>query len=338
MTVVTAPVVDRVRRLANAKFHAFVARRLDDLGFLGDNHVTTLRRSLSPFLGDSGKRLRPQFVYWGHRASGGNTDDLEAVLSAGCAVELVHTAALILDDVMDEAELRRGRPSAHVTLAAEGGSARFGESAATLLGTLALTWADAALLEVGPRLGAALEVLTLLRVEAVGGQFLDLSGTASPRTVARYKSAKYTVERPLHLGHALAGGDDRTRRVLSDYALPVGEAFQLRDDVLDVFGDPEVTGKPAGGDLRLHKNTMLLEVARARADADGELLLETAGPPDLREARELIRSCGALDEVEARIDALVEQGVNALEEHPGLRADSVGALADLAVQATRRDR
>ncbi|GAA4083271.1 polyprenyl synthetase family protein [Nonomuraea soli] len=336
MTIATAP-VDHVRSLADATFRTFIARRLDELGFLGESHVTMLREALAPFLGGTGKRLRPLFVYWGHRAAGGQDDDLEAVLSAGCAVELVHTAALVLDDVMDQSELRRGQPSAHLTLAAHGGSARFGESAATLVGMLALTWADAALLDLGPRLAPALEVLNQLRVEAVGGQLLDLSGTAPPLTVARYKSAKYTVERPLHLGHVLAGGDHRTRRLLSDYALPVGEAFQLRDDVLDVFGDPAVTGKPSGGDLRLRKNSLLLELARTRAGADGELLLETAGA-DIGRARELIRSCGALDEVEARIGTLVEQGVRALENARGPAPDAVAALADLAVKATRRER
>ncbi|MFI6817768.1 polyprenyl synthetase family protein [Nonomuraea sp. NPDC050328] len=335
MTVATAP-ADHVRTLVDAKLDTFAAQRLDELGFVGDEHVAVLREALAPFLGDSGKRLRPMFVYWGHRAAGGRDEDLETVVAAGCAVELVHTAALLLDDVMDQAELRRGRPAAHLTLARHG-DARFGESAATLLGMLALTWADAALLEVGPRLGPALEVLTLLRVEAVGGQYLDLTGTAAPRTVARYKSAKYTVERPLHLGHALAAGDERTRRLLSEYALPVGEAFQLRDDILDVFGDPAVTGKPAGGDLRLHRNSMLLELARERADADGELLLETAGN-DLGRARAFIRSCGALEEVEARIDTLVEHGLRALERPPGLPPDAVEALADLAVRAARRER
>jgi geranylgeranyl diphosphate synthase type I len=186
-------------------------------------------------------------------------------------------------------------------------------------------------------------VFTQLRVEIIGGQYLDLSyaargvdGVEAATRVSTYKSGKYTVERPLHLGHALAGGDPGVRDVLSAYALPLGEAFQLRDDVLGVFGDPARTGKPAGADLRQGKRTYLTAKTRERADRRGRALLDgVRDEADLAAARELIVTTGALDAVEHRVSTLVAAAVTALEDDrvpPGARA----ALAELAGAATRR--
>ncbi|MFD0476338.1 polyprenyl synthetase family protein [Nonomuraea thailandensis] len=283
MTTVTAR-TGQVRELVDRRLNELLDRRVAELGPAyagqpGGQGAEQVRRHLVNFVTGGGKRLRPAFVYWGHRAAGGTDDGLDAVLHAACAVELVHAAALMLDDVMDEAPERRGRPAAHVALAEEhrraslrGDAARYGESQATLLALLALTWADAALLDAGPHLRDTLDILVRLRVEAISGQRLDLAaaagGAADPRAIAVYKSAKYTVERPLHLGHAVAGGDGPTRRVLSGYALPVGEAFQLRDDVLGVFGDRERLGKPIA-DLRQGKVSYLLARARERSGPEG---------------------------------------------------------------------
>ncbi|MEW9531265.1 polyprenyl synthetase family protein [Microbispora sp. NPDC049125] len=354
-----------VRELVDRHLDDFLDREMERLDFLGEADLGVLRRYLVDFVTGSGKRLRPSFVYWGHRAAGGSEDDLDAVLSAGCAVELLHACALILDDVMDEAGTRRGRITAHAGLAGlhrelgwSGPSWRFGESAATLLGMMAFTWADAALLRCPLRLGAALEVLTQLRVELIGGQYLDLVSTARGSAsreqvtlISTYKSGKYTVERPLHLGHAIAGGDPALRRVLSAYALPLGEAFQLRDDVLGVFGDPAVTGKPAGADLLQGKQTYLTAVARERAGAygmappgSGTLDAETpgegplgmgGGEAGLAAARELIVSTGALDAVERRIADLVAVATGALDG-AGIPADAAAALVELAGLATGR--
>ncbi|MER7619319.1 polyprenyl synthetase family protein, partial [Nonomuraea wenchangensis] len=244
-----------------------------------------------------------------------------------------------------------GRPAAHVALAAEhrraglrGDPARYGESQTTLLALLALAWADAALLGSGPHLADALGVLTRLRVEVTAGQQLDLAGTAAgadtgrTRTIALYKSAKYTIERPLHLGHAVAGGEPAARRALSAYALPLGEAFQLRDDVLGVFGDPGRTGKPAG-DLRQGKPNHLVADARERVGPRGATLLDTVTTErDAAVARELIVSCGALDAAERRISALAARAVGALDTLPGLPGDARAALTELTVLATDRSR
>ncbi|MDQ1650641.1 MAG: geranylgeranyl diphosphate synthase, type, partial [Frankiaceae bacterium] len=220
--------------------------------------------ALREFLLDGGKRLRPTFAYWGYRGAGGQDGD--SILRAAASLELLHACALIHDDVMDGSDTRRGHPAVHRRFAVlhdkqawEGSSDTFGESAAILLGDLCLVWAEQMLTTSGlpeTALVRARGVYDEMRVELMSGQYLDLleqarggHDMARALRVARYKSAKYTIERPLHVGAALAGDDPEVRTVYSDYGLPLGEAFQLRDDVLGVFGDPEVTGKPAGDDL-----------------------------------------------------------------------------------------
>jgi geranylgeranyl diphosphate synthase type I len=234
-----------------------------------------------------GKRLRPTFAYWGWRGLAGPDAPVTPLLPALAALEVLHAFALIHDDVMDESETRRGRPTAHRTLAARhaaaghrGDSARFGRSAAVLAGDLCLIWADrllaAATLPPAVLL-AARRRYDEMRVEAVAGQYLDVLGEADPggwsvtraMRVARYKTASYTVLRPLQFGAALAGAaPDRQAAadaVYERYGVAVGEAFQLRDDLLGVYGDPALTGKPVADDLRSGKPTTLLMIARQRA-------------------------------------------------------------------------
>lgn len=339
---------DRLRELMDHRLDRLLEGETDKLAFLGAD-LDVLREVLLGFVREGGKRLRPAFVYWGHRAAGGSPDD-EAVYAAGCAVELMHAGALMLDDVMDEAGTRRGRRTAHLTMAAyhdargwRGSATRFGESTAVLFGMLAYTWADAALLHCGPRLPAALEVFNQLRTEVIGGQYLDLAhaarrggDAAEAGRISTYKSGKYTVERPLHLGHAVADGPARLRAVLSAYALPLGEAFQLRDDVLGVYGDPAATGKPVGADLRQGKQTWLTAVARERAGAYGAALMDNVrDEDDVEAARALITATGAREAAEERIGDLVARAVAALEG-AGIPGDAAEGLAELADLATRR--
>ncbi|MET8867082.1 polyprenyl synthetase family protein [Nonomuraea sp. NPDC004580] len=383
MDTVTAR-TGHVKELVDRHLERLLERQLGRLAFLGEEEAGLIREHLVAFVLGGGKRLRPEFVYWGYLAGGGERP--EDVLPAACAVELVHAAALLLDDMMDEAGTRRGRPAAHVALAGlhrergrRGDPDRFGESAATLLALLALTWADAALLESGPHLPAALDHLTRLRVEAIGGQYLDLTrtsgarladtpasgpradreargadtpasgaraGRAAPgesgpdggeepqaRLISLYKSGKYTVERPLLLGHAVAGGCAPTRRLLSAYALPLGEAFQLRDDVNGVFGDPAETGKPAGADLLQGKATYLLAEARRRTGG-ADALADIKDADGVAAARRLIVECGALDAAERRIAGLAAEAVAALAHPPGLPPEVRKALTELAATTT----
>ena len=234
---------------------------------------------------------------------------------------------------------RPGPPARGRRLAGRGPA--FGEGAAILAGDLALVYADVLLGRV-PR--AAAEVFDQLRVEVNMGQYLDLLGTArgdaSParaRRICQYKSAKYTVERPLHLGAALADPErlEQVSGPLSDYGLPLGEAFQLTDDLLGVFGDTAVTGKPVGEDLREGKPTLLYALARDAATGSGARLLdECFGAGDLTTGevaamQALFERTGARAEVEAEIERLVDQALTAAAGLP---------LAEEARQALSRAR
>jgi geranylgeranyl diphosphate synthase, type I len=351
---------EHLRDRVDAALAELIDAELAALGFLGRD-LPPVIATLRTFVLDGGKRIRPAFVYWGWRGAGGDGRALsDAVVRASCAVELLQVCALIHDDIMDASDTRRGRPSVHVQFAGlhrdakwRGESASFGEGAAILMGDLALTWADAGLAGSGlppDRIVDALRVFNVLRSEMMGGQYLDLVEThrgaadeAAVQQILRYKSGKYTVERPLHLGAAIAGGPrvDATSAVYSAYGIPLGEAFQLRDDILGVFGSPDVTGKPAGDDLREGKETFLVVRARSLAGPAGRrLLAERLGDPLLDDAgidalREVIVSSGALAEAESRIARLTVEALGALETDlvdPEARA----ALADLAGYLTER--
>jgi geranylgeranyl diphosphate synthase, type I len=330
------------------------ASRLDELG----PHLTSLVAAANDAV-RGGKRLRAAFCYWGWRAGGGDADD-DRIVTAAAAVEMLHASALVHDDVMDDSDTRRGRPSAHRQFERmhrtgrwQGEAAPFGRSAAMLLGDLLLGWADEMLRTCGladDNVLAALRFFDAMRTEVVAGQYLDLVAQSQGQTsvpqamrVVRFKAAKYTVERPLHLGAALAGADDAAITALTSYGLPLGEAFQLRDDVLGVFGDPGVTGKPAGDDLREGKRTVLMALAYERADAEqrrqlqrllGRKRLDDHGVQQLQET---ISACGALAAVEELISELTSAATTALEHAP-IGDDAVNtALRDLAAVATRRD-
>lgn len=299
-----------------------------------------------------GKRLRPAFCYWAFVGAGGSPDD-PVVADAGAALELLHTFALVHDDVMDGSDLRRGRPAIHAGAIAShrargwrGEPRRFGEGAAILVGDLAFVYAD---MLFGDAPARARRVFDELRIELSVGQYLDLVGTASgsrdpaqAARIERYKSGKYTVERPLHLGAALAGRLDELAEPLSAVGLPLGEAFQLRDDLLGVFGDVAVTGKPVGDDLREGKLTPLIAIAAARVDGASEALLRRLGHDDLSEGeiaaiQEVLVESGACDEVERMIERRVDAAFAALARSP-LTEEARTALEELGTYVAWRDR
>ena len=296
-----------------------------------------------------GKRLRPQFCYAGWLVAGGDPDE-PGIMTAAAAFEWLQGSALAHDDLMDESDTRRGKPSIHrdfearhQAIAGAGDAGQLGRSAAVLLGDLMLSWSDELFRNCG--LGTVDEgalYLDLCKTEVVAGQYLDVVGqtrrefsVADAMRVVRFKAAKYTIERPLHVGAALAGADDRLLAKLSAFGLPLGEAFQLRDDVLGVFGDPEVTGKPAGDDLREGKRTVLIaRTAELTDDAGRELLNRGLGDADyIDRLRELIVSTGAAEAVEADIGSLERQAEEALA---ALGDGAQIHLRDLLLKATRR--
>jgi geranylgeranyl diphosphate synthase type I len=316
--------------------------------------------ALRDFMVDGGKRLRPGFCYWGWRGAGG-VDVGEvgvAAIRAATSLELLQASALIHDDLMDSSDTRRGKPAVHKRFEAlheasdwRGSRASFGSAAAILLGALCLSWSDEMFSGSGVEpaaLAAAKPLFDVMRTEVMAGQYLDVleqamggGSVARSRRVIRFKSAKYTIERPLHVGAALAGAGPELLAAYSAYGLPLGEAFQLRDDVLGVFGDPAETGKPAGDDLREGKRTVLLALAAERSDPSQAGIVDALlGDPELddtgvKELRGVIESTGALAEVETMITGLTGQALAALDAAP-ITADARAVLRALAEAATVR--
>jgi geranylgeranyl diphosphate synthase type I len=351
-----------------------------------DTALGSFARTTRDLVLAGGKRLRPTFAYWGWRGIVGPHAPVTPVLPALASLELMHTFALVHDDVMDLSATRRGRPTAHRIFAAQhatagrlGDADHFGSSSAVLLGDLCLVWADQLLARTPlptSTLFAVRACYDRMRVEAVAGQYLDILGEAEPGAwsverallVARHKTASYTVQRPLQFGAALAGpqrgaGDPHAgaNDAYSRYGAAVGEAFQLTDDLLGVYGDPAVTGKPAGDDLRSGKPTVLLMLARqlatpllraeldrgpaGAADLAGGSCADFPAPDlpdtdrlgqlDVGRLADVIVETGAVARVEELIEQRVAEGVAALTDAP-IHDDSRRALTDLAAAATRR--
>jgi geranylgeranyl diphosphate synthase type I len=348
-----------IRDQVHSELTSYLVQQREYLSKIGSELIPVCD-ALDSFLLDGGKRLRPLFAYAGFCTTGliPSPEDIRAIAS----LELLQACALIHDDLMDGSDTRRGKPAIHRHFenlhqagAMAGLSEKFGEAAAVLLGDLALVWSDHMLHTSGVTRNALLSALSIhdeMRIELMAGQYLDIreSGEKSPSVdrslrIARYKSGKYTIERPLHLGLALAQEDSRERKnlmdILSAYGLPLGEAFQLRDDALGIFGDPAVTGKPAGDDLREGKRTVLMAMALERANAAGRSLIESAlGDPALTNERvEAVRAAivetGAVKVVEDLIDGLFSsalEAANSDEIAPSARE----LLIELATSAIRR--
>ncbi|MFN8072884.1 MAG: polyprenyl synthetase family protein [Mycobacterium sp.] len=303
---------------------------------------------------DGGKCLRSTFMYLGWLC-GADPDD--AALRAASGLELLHAFALLQDDVMDDSPLRRGRPAAHVQFGRwhrdhglSGSSERFGASLAVLMGDLCLVWAEQMMRESGVSSEALVRAWPHyddMRIELAVGQVADVANDAGAQPdlevvldVARRKSGNYTVRRPLEIGAAMAGCEPLID-ALGAYGSAVGEAFQMRDDILGVFGSPSVTGKPAGGDLAERKATSVVVAAQQMADATirrqlAELM--TAGEltdSDIAHWRTLIVATGAADWIEE----LIAERVNSAIEH--ISDDRIddwvqSALADMAAVCTLR--
>ncbi len=363
------PLPDPFRSAVQATLDAFVADQAVKLASISHDLVGLVDAARTAVTG--GKRLRACFTYWGWRAAGGDRIDFDEggsdrkgrpsapVLAAAAAVELVHASALVHDDVMDDSATRRGRDAAHrafrllpADTTSKAAVARFGASGAILLGDLLLCWSDELLSVSGfrpKRLAPARDCFDRLRTELVAGQYLDVLaqteptvGAARAMQVVRYKSAKYTVERPLQFGAALAKASPELLSALSAYGVPLGEAFQLRDDLLGVFGDAARTGKPAGDDIRDGKRTLLL--ARAYDGADGKqraVLDKSIGNRDLdatglADTQQVLRETGAVDAVETVISQLTQAALASLSGAPLRDDDAREALLALADRITNR--
>ena len=345
----------RFRTDVQSALDAFVDDQAARLVPLGDDAARLVDAARASVMG--GKRFRAAFCHWGFRAVQSELPDEAALHRAAAALELLHASALVHDDYMDASATRRGQPATHTAFEARhresgwtGDPRQYGAAAAILLGDLLLCWSDELLRTCGIGGGTvdrALGFFDTSRSEVITGQFLDVSVQARGESdveqamrVLRYKSAKYSVERPLHVGAALAGGGPEVLAGLSGFGLPLGEAFQLRDDLLGVFGDPAVTGKPAGDDLTEGKRTVLVALALHGAPAADAERLDAALGTDLDEAavaglRGIIEASGAHAEVERRIDALTVESLAALDQAP-VTDLAREVLRDLAAAATQR--
>jgi geranylgeranyl diphosphate synthase, type I len=336
---------DAVVSRVDAELTAFLDARSEAFAALGADLVPMADAARS-FVLDGGKRLRPTFAYWGWRTVRGEQDGDATLMTAAASLELLHACALVHDDVMDASATRRGRPSAHSAFANlhraqgwTGDAEAFGSAAAIVLGDLLLSWADAMFAGAGPG-DAARRVYDEMRQLVMAGQYLDVLVQAradfsadEALRVIEFKTSKYTVEGPLHLGAAVAEAPPEVFAVLTAYGLALGEAFQLRDDVLGVFGDPSVTGKPAGDDLLEGKHTLLTALAMQGADAaQAAALRHGLGDRELDDERiaalrEVIVATGALDRVEERIAERAARARAALD--PAV----IGTAATTALEA-----
>lgn len=285
-----------------------------------------------------GKRLRPLFAYWGFIGAGGSPENQD-IIRLGVALELFQGAALIHDDIIDNSDTRRGKPSVHKRFEAQhdalglsGSASHYGVASAILAGDLCLSLSEEVFAEIGGLNSQTRAIFNRMRTQVMAGQYLDvLEESAGPaynpaeavkraRTIVRFKSAKYSTENPFLLGGALAGAANELLDEYSAFSLPLGEAFQLRDDVLGVFGDPSVTGKPAGDDLREGKRTELIAHALAlTVPADSEFIQQRLGAPDLSDDEvsrisEILRTSGALSKTELSIQELTDQSLRALDQ------------------------
>ncbi len=357
MTAAESPAWDAAgfRSDVQSALDAFVDEQAGRLAPLGDDAAVLLQAARGSASG--GKRFRAAFCYWGYRSVRADVADEPSLVRASAALELLHASALVHDDYMDASDTRRGGPAPHRAFEVlhrehgwTGRPEQYGAAAAILLGDLLLAWSDGMLRRCGlpPDVVAdALDVFDATRSEVIAGQFLDVSVQARGASdveqamrVLRYKSAKYSIERPLHVGAALAGADRGTVAALTGFGLPLGEAFQLRDDLLGVYGDPEVTGKPAGDDLTEGKRTVLVALALNGAPAaDAKRLDQALGrsltAPEVEDLRRIITESGAQAEVERRIEGLTDGALAALDE-VGAGELAQRVLRDLAAAATQR--
>ncbi len=331
--------LDRVRRRSDRQLSELFDRAIAETTGPGRYGLSELRGMALA----GGKRIRPAFVHWAFVAAGGDPEDNRAI-DAGSVLELLHVFALVHDDVMDESATRRGMPTLQVTFAdrhralgMRGCPERYGENMAILLGDFAFLLCTE-LAATLPR--QAMRTFYRTATQLMHGQYLDLETTATGEfdsetaaRTARLKTGSYTVEGPLLIGAALAPHGHEIQASLEVYGRAVGQAFQLCDDLLDVFGEEAETGKPVGGDIVHHKATRLLDIARTRATGrDRELLNK---PIDLATMRSLLVRTGAVDELECTIGVLVAQAIEALYDVP-MAAAGRDSLIDAAHFAGRR--
>ncbi|ALC06355.1 geranylgeranyl pyrophosphate synthase [Corynebacterium deserti GIMN1.010] len=354
--------LDKIPDVVRDRLVAFLDAKSSTIAEIGEP-VTDAVSHLRSFVLNGGKRIRPLYVWAGFLAAQGEStseEKVEAVLDAAASLEFIQACALIHDDIIDSSDTRRGAPTVHRAVEAdhrdrrfEGDPKHFGVSVSILAGDMALVWAEDMLQDSGLTAEALARTRNAwrgMRTEVIGGQLLDIyleshanESVELADSVNRFKTAAYTIERPLHLGAAIGGGSKELIDALRRYGHDIGIAFQLRDDLLGVFGDPAITGKPAGDDIREGKRTVLLALALQRADETNPEAAaairagigKVTTPEDIATIAQLIRDTGAEEEVERRISELTASGLSYLDRVE-LPEEIRAQLRALAIRSTER--
>ena len=332
----TPPLPD-LRTAVDVELHRFLDERFKAVPDAAD-----LIDEIARVVSAGGKRLRPAFCYWGFRAAGGRHGP--EIVRAAASLELLHTFAIVHDDIMDDSDERRGEPTVHV---------RHGLGFALLTGDLALVLADALFFSAGFAPSVALQAFgaySLMRQEVIAGQHLDVKHAEraeisehEARHIAVLKSGRYSIEKPLVIGALLADAPGGLVAGLSAFGDPLGEAFQLRDDLLGSFGDRSSLGKPVDSDIREGKrNVLYAATARLLTGRDREFFVSRWGGgdsltgDDVQQLRDLVEGSGARAVAEEMLRARAEEAARAIL---GLNIDEQarGALRALAHEATDRD-
>jgi geranylgeranyl diphosphate synthase type I len=329
------PTLDELRQQVDAELGAFLEVRAGALP-----EAAPMIGEISGLMGAGGKRIRPSFCYWGYRSAGGSHS--EAIVRAAASLELLHTFAIVHDDIMDDSDERRGVPTVHIS---------HGLGVAILVGDLALVLADALFMGAGfdPEVTLrGFDSYSVMREEVISGQHMDVIAAGRTdvteehaRRIAVLKSGRYSIEKPLVIGAELAGAPASLVDGLSRFGDPLGEAFQMRDDILGTFGDRVSVGKPVDSDIREGKRHVLYARTRALLGDDDRAWFESRwGAPDLSveevdALRDAIDSSGAREEIETEIEARWSEATDALD---GIEVedDARAALEDLGRQAIRR--
>ena len=313
---------------------AYFDAKIDEASKIHPEAVV-LSEGVRRFIKNGGKRVRPAFTYAAYVASGGRS--LEAILYASAALEVLHAWALIHDDIIDNADLRRGKPSVHKVFedfhrkrGFRGSTEDFGVHVAILVGDLAFAYADE-LLNTAPfpaqRIRRAKEYYDLMKKQVIFGEYLDVVAPLKKQiterdllTILEYKTAKYTIERPMHIGAALAGAEEDTLRGFSSYAIPLGQAFQIQDDIMGTFSNEAKIGKPVDSDIKEGKRTLLtLKAYEHSTRADKKLLDavlgdQSASEADIEAVRQIIRSSGALEYSQELALKLIKKAKGAISQ------------------------
>ena len=324
--------IEKLRQEFNLVLERLVAENCAEISEI-DEQLIPIANSLKSYLSE-GKRFRPLFALIGYLGAGGTLT--KNVYEAVAALEFLQASALIHDDLMDRSDTRRGKPAMHK---------QFGDAAAILIGDLALVWGEQAVHKSGLDSKSLNSIHDTMRSELMAGQFLDVyeqsqSSFSVERSlkIARFKSGKYSIERPLHFGAALANPNNLSEllSIYSEYGLPLGEAFQLRDDLLGVFGDTAETGKPAGDDLREGKRTALIAYAFDKGDVKTKQLIQNKlGNSDIEGLADAIEESGAVIHIEDLIEKLAEEALDAIERDE-IEKTAKGFLIEMVSLVTNR--